>query len=379
MAMKGFLTTHKGMEDIAAMEVKELIGSESRIGESCVVFGIKSCEDLFVLCCKSQSATGVCFLLSEFDYKNIFNDFEKNIRKIKFDEWLGKNVQFRVKCSKGDENETSTAEIEQKLGEIIIGHMQKIYGYTQKVSLENPEIIIFFLLAKKRCYVGVDFAGFDLSKRSYKIFQHAADIKGTIAYSLVRIAGYSKSETMLDTFSGSGTIPIEAALFSSNFPVRHFDREKFIFSKFKKFKDFDFNKLFRKLDREISDDKPRIYNVDLSMKNINYAKKNSKIAGIDKKISFSRMDAEWLDTKFEKGKIDKIVTKIPTNDYGLYNEFFYQAEFILNDKGKIALMGNKELIEKYSSKYKFEISGKRDIFSGKMKYNVFILTKQKSK
>ena len=380
MAMKGFLTTHKGMEDVAAMEVKGLIGSESKIGESCVVFGIKSYEDLFILCYKSQSAIRVCCLLFEFDYKDIFDDFEKNIGKIKFDDWLGKDSMFRVKCIGNYEDDVASMEMERNLGEIIIGHIQKKYSYKQKVDLEKPEIVIFFYLAGKRCYVGIDFAGFDLSRRSYKIFSHAADIKGTIAYSLVSIAGYSKSETMLDIFSGSGTIPIEAAIFSSIFPVRYFDKEKFIFLKFEKFKYFDFNKLFRKLDNEISDDKPRIYNVDLSMKNINYAKKNSKIAGVDKKISFSRMDAEWLDTKFEKGKIDKIITKMPnSNGNELYNEFFYQAEFILNDKGKIVLIGNEEMIKKYSSKYKFEISSQREIFSGEMKYNVFILTKQKLK
>ena len=378
--MEGFLTTHKGVEGVAALEVKELIGSESRIGESCIVFDIKSYEDLFILCYKSQSAIGVCCLLSEFDYKDIFNDFEKNIEKIKFDEWLGKHVQFRVKCIRNYEDDVAPAEMESKLGEIIIGYIQKKYGYKQKVDLEKPEIIVFFCLTKKRCYVGIDFAGFDLSRRPYKIFQHAADIKGTIAYSLIRLADYSKNEALLDVFSGSGTIPIEAALFSSKFPVRHFDKEKFIFLKFEKFKKFDFNKLFRKLDKEISDDKPRIYNIDLSMKNINYAKKNSKIAGVDKKISFSRMDAEWLDTKFEKGEVDKIITKMPnSNENGLYNEFFYQAEFILNGKGKIVLIGNNELIEKYSSKYKFEISGQREIFSGKMKYGVFTLTKQKLK
>jgi len=378
--MKGFLTTHKGMEDIAALEVKELIGSESKIDEACIVFDIKNYEDLFKLCYRSQSSIDICYLLAEFDYSDVFGDFEKNMEKIDFGEWISKNTSFRVKCAKVSEDGMPTPEMEKKFGEIIINHIQKKCHYNQKVSLENPEIMIFVCLTKKRCYAGIDFAGFDLSKRSYKIFQHSADIKGTIAYSLVRIAGYSKNEALLDVFSGSGTIPIEAALFSSNFPVRHFDKEKFIFSKFKKFKDFDFDKLFRKLDTEISDDKPRIYNVDLSMKNLNYAKKNSKIAGVDKKISFSRMDAEWLDTKFERGKIDKIVTKMP-NIHGneLYNEFFYQAEFILNDKGKIVLIGNKELTEKYSSKHKFKIFGQREIFSGKMKYTVFILTKQKLK
>ena len=115
------------------------------------------------------------------------------------------------------------------------------------------------------------------------------------------------------------------------------------------------------------------------MKYLNYAKKNSKIAGIDKKINFSRMDMEWLDTKFDKQSIDKIVAKMPNlqekQGNNVYNEFFYQAEFILSKKGKMALIGDRELIRKYSHKYKFKIAEKRNVFSGKMKYEVFVLTK----
>ena len=46
-----------------------------------------------------------------------------------------------------------------------------------------------------------------------------------------------------------------------------------------------------------------------------------------------------------------------------------------NNKGKIILIGNKDLIKKYSQKYKFKISDKRKVFSGKHEYEVFVLTK----
>ena len=60
--MKGFLVTHKGMENIAALEVKEIIGKNSEIGEGCIVFDFKEYEDLFKLCYKSQLAIGIYFL-----------------------------------------------------------------------------------------------------------------------------------------------------------------------------------------------------------------------------------------------------------------------------------------------------------------------------
>lgn len=379
--MKGFLTTHKGMEDIAALEVKELIDSNSKINETYITFDIKKYEDLFKLCYKSQSAIGIFYLPHDFNYKDIFKDFKKNIEKIDFNEWLNKNTPFKVKCTKNYDNDIPTREMERKFGELIIAHIEKKHNYRPKVNLDDPEIILFIYLTGKKCNIGIDFAGFNLSKRSYKILHHPADIRGTIGYFLVRLSGYKKNEALLDPFSGSGTVPIEAALFASDFPINYFNKEKFIFSKFDKFKNYDFKKFFEKMDKEIRDYDLNIYNIDSSMKYLNYAKKNSKIAGLGKKINFSRMDIEWLDTKFDKNKIDKIATKLPSlqqkeaND--LYNEFFYQAEFILNNKGKIVLIGDKAQIKKFSSKYNFKISSERSVFSGKREYKIFVLSKQK--
>jgi len=379
--MKGFLTTHKGMGDIAVLEVKELIGKNSEIDEGCIAFDIQEYEDLFKLCYRSQSAIGIYYFLCKFDFDDLFNDFKKNIQKINFNEWLSKNTQFRVRCKKNYDNEISTPEIEQKLGELIIGHIQEKYGYEQKVNLDNPDITMFVYLNKNKCYFGIDFAGFDLSKRSYNIFTHPAAVKGTIGYFLVRLAEYNKNETLLYGFSSSGTISIEAALFALDFPINFFNKEKFAFLKFEKFKNYNFKKFFEKIDKGIKNYDLNVYNMDSSMKYLNFAKKNSKIAGIDKKIKFSRMDIEWLDTKFEKGKVDKIIAVMPslkTKEIDkLYNEFFYQAEFILNNKGKIVLIGDKEEIKKYSDKYKFKVSNEKSISSGKKEYKILILNKPK--
>ncbi|MBI2207892.1 hypothetical protein HYU50_00185 [Candidatus Woesearchaeota archaeon] len=376
--MKGFLTIHKGMEDISTLEVNELIGKKANINEKCIVFDIRSYEDLFKLCYLSQSAIGIYCLLSEFDFEDIFNDFKKTIQKIDFREWLNESITFRVKCVKDSDEDLSTPEIEKELGAVLIEHIQNKHKYVQKVSLNNPDIVIFIYLNGNKCYVGIDFAGFDLSKRSYNIFMHPGSVKGTIAYSLIRLSEYNHNETLLDCFSASGTIPIEAALFASKFPVNFYNKEKFAFLKMQKFKSFDFKKFFKDIDDKINDKKLSIYNVDSSMKYINYAKKNSKIAGITKKISFSRMNLEWLDTKFDKGEVGKIVAKMPASAEDiekLYSEFFYQAEFILNDRGRIVVMGKKDLAGKFSSKHKFRTISERSIFSGKEQYDVCVFAK----
>jgi len=372
--MKGFLVTHKGMENIAALEIKEIVHARCEINETCVVFDIKKYEAMFELCYKSQSAINICALLVEFNFGDIFTDFNKNIDKIDFKEWLGKRVSFKVRCEKRTNLDISTPEIEKRFGEIIIDRIQKKHGYKQKVDLGNPDVVVYVYVAGERSYVGIDFMGFDLSKRNYNMFLHPAALKGTMAYFLVRLSGYNRNETLLDCFAGSGIIPIEAAMYASQFPINFYSKEKFAFLNFYRFKKYNFEEFFENIDAKIIDGKTRVVNVDASMKYVNYAKKNSKLAGVDKKINFSRMDVEWLDTKFKKGKVDKIVTKMPLQELDkIYKEFFYQAEFILNKEGKMVVIGNSKMIEQYSAKYKFRISDELSVFSGKEEYRVFLL------
>src|SRR3989338_4258066 len=151
MLMKGFLLTHKGMENIASLEVKELIGKESEKMEGCINFDIISYEDLFKLCYLSQSASGIFLLLKKFEYSDLSADLEKNIKSIDFSEWLGPETAFRVKCKKEGEEESPTPEIERRLGEIIINTIQEKSGYKQKVDLENPEIAICVYLSASQC------------------------------------------------------------------------------------------------------------------------------------------------------------------------------------------------------------------------------------
>lgn len=375
--MKGFLTAHRGMEDVASMEVNELIASKPSKEDSYITFNIKKHEDLFRLCYMSQSAIGIGFLLAEFGCTDLLRDFRKNIPKIDFSEWLSEKVSFKVMCTKNSQNELSTPELEKQLGSLIIGHIREKHNYSQKVDLNNPDIVILVHAAGDKCIVGIDFAGFDLSKRHYNIFAHPASVRGTIAYFLVRLSGFAKKEVFLDPFSGSGMVPIEASFFASNFPVNYYSKEKFAFRNFSMFRDVDFDGFFSKIDKKAGMKGLEILNLDMSMKNISFAKKNAKIAGMEKCISYSRMELEWLDTKFEKGKIMRIATKMPSSPEPekLYNEFFYQAEFILNKKGKVAMIGKSDLIKKYSKKHNFNIIDERNAYSGKEKHEIFVLEK----
>ena len=385
--MKGLAITEKGIEDIATLEIKELINAKAEIKDSCIIFDIKNLTDLCVLCYKSQSVNRILYLFKHFEFdNNFFKIASEKIEKIDFSEWLDKNISFVVRCIKTENDDLSTSEIERMIGEFILNNIKKNKNYKQKVDLREPDIIFLVYINKDSCYIGVDFSGFDLSKRSYKIFMHPAALKGTIGYALVRIAGFDKKDTLLDPFSGSGIIPIESALFALDFPVNFYNKEKFSFLRLKPFNNANFNRFFDAIDKKISKEKLRIFGYDNSMKFVNYAKKNAKIAGVDKQINFSKVDVEWLDIKFEKDSVDKIVTDVPAmSKYSdnksiekVYKELFYQADFVLNKNGIIVIL-TRDLnsLKKFYEEYNFKIIKKRKIYSGKEELLIAELKKTK--
>ena len=370
--MRGLVITAKGIEKIASMEIKELINADCSTEESCVIFNFNDLSDLCLLCYKCQSADRVICLIGNFEFKNFFEDVEEFIKKIKLDEFTGKFKKFKIECIRIGVHNFNSVDAETKTANLIF---KKINDSGAKVDLNDYEIIFLLYIVNNKCYFGIDFAGFEMNKRSYKIFLHPNSLRGTIAYALARESGFKKDEIMLDPFSRDGVIAIEAALYAADFPVNYYKKDKFAFLKFDVGMDFD--EFFKKIDKKIKKAKTGIHSYDHLYKYVDYSRKNAKIAGVDKQISFSRTELEWLDIKFKKESVKRIVTNPPlsknVNLDKAYNEFFYQCEYILAKDGTIALISRMpDFIKKQAEKYNFIISKEVDVWSGEQLLRIII-------
>jgi hypothetical protein len=96
------------------------------------------------------------------------------------------------------------------------------------------------------------------------------------------------------------------------------------------------------------------------------------------------VDVEWLDTKNDKESVDRIVTYLPNlTKYSnkkdilkIYDEFFYQSDFILKKKGTIlACTKNPEEIINAASKKKFKLDFHKVMWQGKESLNLIKFTK----
>ena len=383
--MKAIAITHKGIEDIAALEIKELIKVNSKVNETVVLFEPKKIINLCKLAYKAQSIIKIICLFDEFKIQDnldeILKTIEKRIKKINFDKWLDKNNSFKVLCSHLTNDDFSSQDIEKEAGAFIINNIKEKKAYDQKVDLENPDLIFYVYIFNERCYLGIDFCGFDLSKRDYKVFSSASDIKGTIAYSLLRIVGYKKEKKLLDPFCSSGIIPIEAALYNKG-SVNYYRKDDFAFLKLKPFEKQDFEQFFTKLNKKEDKTKPLIFASDQQLYHIRSAKKNAKIATVNKNIEFSRADLEWLDTRFDKNEIDLIAAKPMFSKYDLkrtkktYDEFFYASKYILSEKGKIALISRSmDLLKESAEKHGFKVTDERVVWQGQQKLEIIVFIK----
>ncbi|MBU0667095.1 MAG: THUMP domain-containing protein [Nanoarchaeota archaeon] len=379
--MNGAIITHQGCEEIAQMEIKELIGCVSKKKNTIVEFKTNKLQDFVLLNYKSQTAKKIIILLSEADIKPNFSKTKKALKKavenIKIDDWIEPSQTFKVDCEREGEHEFTSTEIEREIGKELQIKTKR------EVSLKSPDLRIIIYIQEQKAYVGIDLSGRDLSKREYKIFTTSNSLKGTIAYSVIRMSGFKPKEKILDPMSGDGAIAIEIAIYDSKTPINFYKKE-FLFQKLKPFKKVNEKAIFEQEDKLISKKKTNVYCYDYLLRNVKSCQKNAKIAGIERIMNFSKVEIEWMDTKFEEEEIDRIITHLPSESKRMekkkiekmYQELFYQARYVLKNKGTITIITQKDELLKEISKKDFEISKEANIYSGKQKLKIIVLQKR---
>ncbi len=369
--MDGLAITNKEFELFTEEEIKTLIPkSKTHIKDSAVFFTGEK-RDLMKLAYKAQSVKRIIIYLADFEFGSLDDIEEKS--KIDYSKYISSDDKFRVNCETVDCS-ISSQDIERAVGKNV----------PFAVDLKNPDKSIFCYVFKNHCYIGLDISGKDLSKRYYKIFSDAGSIKGTLAYFLLRIAGYSGKEILLDPFSGSGTIPIEAAYMSSGLSLNYYCKDDLFFAKFDVFRDLTDN-FFKEEDADTKEPpkSPNIFAYDNQLSKVNSVKKNAKIAGLSKFISLGRGEVDWIDTKFEENSVDYVVSNPPRwnkfNDKKntkMFEQFFHRIKPVVKKSGVIALLTNSEKVVKIAADKGFFLKNKKSFSIGNNIYHILVFNKK---
>lgn len=324
--MKGFVFSHRGFIDVCADEVKE--HGISVVGQDKACLEVEaSPEKIVQLLYTCQSTTKIILggisgkIVTDADFLPLVKDFD-------IMPWIKEKKTFRVQGS---------MQLAGLVGEAI----KKKTNLA--VNLRTPDITFFVQRDEEMGYIGVDVLPFDISKRVYKIFHAARTIKGTLAYCLVKWSGYNAKKKFLDPCGGSGIISIEAALFAVKRSPHFFKKDAFSLSQYDPFHTVNEEAIYAEIDKKIMQQTPSIYCFDSLLPYVKAAQKNAKIAGIDKAITISKYDIEWLDLKLPEGNMGYIVTQPPffherKEEKRFYEQFFHQSNYILEKRGVVVLL-----------------------------------------
>ena len=319
--MKYIALCPKGLEDITQKEIKEILDVPSRV----VLPGrvLFSTSVLAKLLKKTQSIMKIYSLQQECS----------RLEEIKVFPLV---TPFRVICSRQGEYSLHSQEVEKIIGE-------KFYKEGNSVDLKNPKTIVFVDIVDGKIFIGKDQTPELLSRRKYRVKIHNQSLNACIAYGLIRLSGYTGSKKiLLDPFCRDGIIPIEALLY-------------------KKGKVIAYDGLF-----------PNVHSTEV----------NATLAHVRKILQVSRIETEWLDTKFAEGEVDCIVTAVPFPSKSLseneakkiYKDFFYHVSFILKKKGKIVCIAPHLVLFK-SMCEGLGIVEEREVSTSNLSYSVVVFKK----
>jgi len=335
--MEFYATLPPGIEDIASDEIEELGGKvfESRFGKGRVFFyGTSSLVPKLNFL--GRSIERIVILL----YRGYFQSLDEIYRKIyEIDFHFLENKTFAVRSLRSGVHNFTSVDVARVAGQAVIDSYLKAYGKRLKVNLNEPQVIIRVDVIENELFVGIDTTGdWALHKRWWRVYNHPAHLNSTIAYAMVKLADWNKNKTLLDPMCGSGTIPIEAALFGRKIPPN-------------KCRDFAYFNIFGKQLMKIAESRENleIYGIEKFEKHLRGARMNATNAGVIDTINFSLGDATKIS-----GDYDCIITNPP---YGLriarkgiianlYKKFCFAAKNCINDQSKLVVITSESKLMK---------------------------------
>ncbi len=357
--MKCYALVTPGIEQVAQREIQELISVVGTLSPLFIEFDAATTEDILTLLSRSQSIRRILLALGEgndvetMSFFPIIKDIFISDARCKID----------VEHVKGQENRLLLAK---KFGKNLCTHLAQSCNIFPSFDLKHPTHHIFVVRINEKYVVGVDLAGKELNCREYRVFPHAASWKGDVAYYFLRQSAFDPAKKSLFFFVKDGALPIEAALYVMKRPVRNI-YDAFLWKNIPLFQGMNAREL--PYDLALS-----IFAGDESMQNILAARKNAKLAGVDKHVQVMKCSLDELDVKFSAGELEYASFFVTTKDEERINELYYQASYILKSAGVLFLITRRGL--ELSAPSQFALVEREEFHKGDSIYAIWLMRKK---
>jgi putative N6-adenine-specific DNA methylase len=290
-------TTTFGLEAVVSRELKALGYEDQTVADGRVTF--RAAPEAI---CRAnlwlRSADRVVIKMGEFEAADFGTLFDR-CAALDWARWIPENGQFPVSGKSVRSQLHSVPDCQALVKKAIVEKLKQ----THRVAwfAENgPLFAVQVSLLKDVATLTLDTTGPGLHKRGYRTLSGPAPLKETLAAALIQLSFWTAARPLLDPFCGTGTIPIEAALWARNRApglARRFAAD-------------DWPALDRRLwheareeaqDRVLRNGSLAIVGSDIDEASLGMARKHARQAGVEADLRFERRD---------------FVDVVPQGDYG---------------------------------------------------------------
>lgn len=274
-----FATAAKGTEGALRDELRELRIPRVQAARGGVHFG-GELEHGMRACLRSRIALRVLWRLATFEAADADTLYE-GTAAVDWTRFLDPRRTLAVSATVKHGALRHSGFVAQRIKDAVVDELRRRSAARPDVDRRDPDVHVVAHLARDVAHLFVDLAGAPLSRRGYRTAGGEAPLREHLAAAMLRIGGWRPGAPFVDPMCGSGTLPIEAALWADARPPGA--RRRFGFERWRCFDDAAAGAWARERERAEAFAQPaqsRIEGSDRDARVLGLARANAKRAGV---------------------------------------------------------------------------------------------------
>lgn len=284
-----FASCPRGLEGVLAEELGTLGAQDVRSTDGGCGF-----RGTYTLCYRinlqSRIASRVLWRVGQCRYRDE-NDIYATARKLRWVTWFGPRQSIRVDTAAIKSPLRSLDFVTLRVKDAVCDVLRESEGDRPNVDTRQPDVRIHLFLTQDEAVFYLDTSGEALFKRGWRTATGEAPLRENLAAGILKLAGWTPEQPLLDPMCGSGTFLIEAALMATQRAPGL--QRSFGFEKLRNFDAAAWETLHRQVAAlENNSVKTMIYGCDRSGDAIAQARQNAAALGLEQRIELKQCSFE---------------------------------------------------------------------------------------
>lgn len=361
-------TAASGIEALVGKELRDL-GYDTRVENGRVRY-TGTVKDILTTNIWLRTADRVKIIVGEFEAQTFEELFDRT-EALPWESLLPVDAEFPVEGKSHHSQLHNVPSVQAIVKKAIVRRLSDVYHRRTRLPETGSLYPLEVAINKDHVMLTLDTTGDSLFKRGYRKAKGGAPLKENMAAALVMLAHWFSDNPFVDPVCGSGTIPIEAALYGHNIAPginRAFVCEQWTNLVPDGLSDDVRDEADSKADYDVELD---IHGYDIDQNMINIAKENCRAAGLTHDITFKQLAVKDWHTD----KINGVIVANPPygerlSDKETVRELYRQMGHLyrpMTTWSKYILTADLEF-EKY---YGAKATKKRKLYNGALRTDLF--------